>query len=223
MTSIFQQALGADFDRLHPQLRRRFGFSSADGLACTGTGTMDRVWRGGGFTRPFLALGARRHILVPAEGRDVPFTIRNCAYRDSLGRETVTFARTFWLGGPRHWDATMVYSPERGVVVDYLGTHQHLAVDLRLSVDDRGGLVIRSGEQRLHEGALHCRIPALLTGAAEVRESYDEELGGFRIRVSVTNRRFGPLFGYHGTFTATYTEGDPVPATVRPLRETASA
>jgi Domain of unknown function (DUF4166) len=221
MNSIFQRALGPDFDRLHPQLQRRFGFGSADGITCIGRGTMERVWHGRGFTRPFLAIGARRHILVPQEGRYVPFTIENYAYRDGLGRETLTFARTFWFDPPRFWDATMIYSEERARIVDYLGTHQHLAVDMHLSVDDRGGLVIRSGEQRCHERGLSFGVPPLVTGTAELRECYDDEIGRFRVRVDVTNHRFGPLFGYHGTFTASYPQGRAVPDGVRPVRETA--
>lgn len=221
MTSIFQRALGRDFARLHPQLQRRFGVSDEGGVACVGTGTMDRVWHGRGFTRPFLWLGAQRHILLPGHGGDIPFTIENYPYRDSLGRETVTFVRTFTFDRPQRWDATMIYSPERGCVVDYLGTHQHVAVDLHLSVDERGGLLIRSGEQRFHEGPVHFRIPMLVTGTAEVRESYDDELGRFRINVEVTNHRFGPLFGYHGTFACSYPESEVVPDAIRPVREQA--
>ncbi|WP_394618670.1 DUF4166 domain-containing protein [Lentzea sp. JNUCC 0626] len=220
MTSIFQRALGSDFDRLHPQLRRRFGFGSEDGIACVGTGVMERVWHGRGFTRPFLWLGAQRHILLPSRGSDVPFTIQNYPYRDSLGRETVTFVRTFVFDRPQRWDATMIYSPERGCVVDYLGTHQHVSVDLHMSVVD-GALVIRSGEQRFHEGPLHFRIPSWVTGAAEVRESYDEKVGRFRIDVEVSNRRFGPLFGYSGTFTCTFPSVEGVPEEIRPVREQA--
>ena len=64
------------------------------------------------------------------------------------------------------------------------------------------------------------RAQGRLLGDAEVRESWDERAGCFRIRVTVTNRRFGPLFGYHGSFTAAYVRsGAPVPAAVRPLRE----
>jgi hypothetical protein len=219
MASIFERALGADFGRLHPRLRERFGFRSTDGIACIGTGTMDAVWRGRGFTRPFLAFGARRHILVAATGRDIPFTIQNYAYVDSFGRETMTFTRTFHFDTPRRWDATMVHSVERATIVDYLGTHQHLAVDLHLSVDEQGGLLIRSGEQRLHEGILNARVPPIATGAARLRESYDEEIGRFRIDVAVTNRWFGPLFGYHGTFDVNYAACDTVPAAVQPTRE----
>ncbi|MFF5333678.1 DUF4166 domain-containing protein [Streptomyces sp. NPDC013181] len=224
MTSIFQQALGADFDRLHPQLRRRFSVGLDSGESCTGRGVMERVWHGGRWVRPFLALGATRNILLPRTGRDVPFTIENVPFTDSYGRETVTFVRTFaFPDGPRRFDATMVHSPERGCVVDYLGTHQHLATDLHLSVDGAGALVIRSGEHRFREGPVDARVPELIGGDAVVRESYDEAAGRFRIRVAVTNRRFGPLFGYEGSFTAAYAPAGRVRQDLRPVREEARA
>ncbi|MDG4796432.1 DUF4166 domain-containing protein [Micromonospora sp. WMMD1082] len=220
MTSVFQHALGADFDRLHPQLRRRFGVDGDADLGCVGTGVMDRIWRGPAFTAPFLRLGAVRHILFPETGRQVPFTIENYAYADSYGRPTLTFVRTFQVAPHRRrrFDATMVWSPRRRMLVDYLGTHQHLAVDLHLAVDATGGLRIRSGLQRFSNG-LAC--PAVLTGEARVREWYDQRTGHFRIEVAVTSRRFGPLFGYAGSFTVRYARPDraPVPAAVRPLRE----
>jgi hypothetical protein len=177
---------------------------------------MDRVWHARGVTAPFLALGARRHVLVRGSGRDIPFRIENHAYVDTFGRETVTFLRTFDFPVPQHWDATMVYSPERRTVVDYLGTHQHLAVDLHLSADERGGLLIRSGQQRLHEGLLHVRMPRVLTGAAEVREWFDDTAGHFHIDVRVTNPVLGPLFGYTGTFTVQHRA---TPTAPRPTRE----
>lgn len=46
MTSIYQQALGHDFERLDPQMQWRFGFSSADEVCHVGTGVMEEVWRG---------------------------------------------------------------------------------------------------------------------------------------------------------------------------------
>ena len=87
MSSIYRRALGADFDRLHPQIQRRFGFGSGDAVASIGTGRMEEVWRGPAYTLPFLAVGAWRHIMFPATGRDVPFRIENYAYLDGLGRE----------------------------------------------------------------------------------------------------------------------------------------
>jgi hypothetical protein len=222
VSSIYRQALGADFDRLHPKLQWRFGFSSADGICQIGTGVMDEVWRGRAFTLPFLLLGSSRRVLFPSRGKDVPFTISNYAYVDGFGRETVTWARRFKLKRRfRSFDATMIFSPSRNVVVDYLGTHQHLAVDIDCRVDDQGAMCIRTGEQRFYEGAVAFRFPLLLSGVADVREWWDDDIGKFRIEVRVHNRRFGPLFGYRGAFTVVERPCAPgdIPLDVRPLRE----
>ncbi|GAA1654355.1 DUF4166 domain-containing protein [Actinoplanes couchii] len=219
MTSVFQQAMGDGFNRLHPRLQRRFGVDGERDQGCIGTGVMDRVWRGGAFTVPFLRLGTLRHILFPETGAAIPFTIENYAYRDTYARPTLTFVRTFQVRPHRRrrFDATMVHDPVRNVVVDYLGTTQHLAVDLDVSTDGAGGLRLRSTTQTFRGGI---RCPGAVTGDAEVHETWDADAGCFRIRVSVTNRRFGPLFGYHGSFTTSYVPaGTPVPAAVRPLRE----
>ena len=86
-TSIFRTVMGADFERLHPQLQRRFSVGLASGEACTGRGVMDRIWHGRAFVKPFLALGTTRNILVPRAGRGVPFVIENVPYSDGYGRE----------------------------------------------------------------------------------------------------------------------------------------
>ncbi|MEV4639791.1 DUF4166 domain-containing protein [Actinoplanes sp. NPDC049548] len=215
MTSIFERALGADFARLHPRLQDRFG----EHRGCVGTGVMDRIWRGPAYVKPFLRLGTARHVLFPETGTAIPFTIENYAYTDSYGRPTLTFVRTFEVAAARRrrFDATMIWSEQRQVLVDYLGTHQHIAVDLHLSVDADGGLHIRSGHQRFR-GGVPC--PRALSGDARLHEWYDDTTGRFRIEVAVENRHLGPVFGYSGSFTAQYVDHSaPVPAAVRPLRE----
>ena len=225
-TSMFRTVMGADFGRLHPQLQRRFSVGLATGEACTGRGVMDRIWHGGAFVKPFLALGATRNILVPRPGRNVPFVIENVPYVDTYGRETVTFVRTFHLPGrPRRFDAQMVLSPKGDRILDYLGTHQHLASELHFRAGPDGSLLIRSGEHRFREGVVDVRVPELIGATAEVRESYDDRTGRFRIRVQVVNRYFGPLFGYEGSFEATYTDiaARGVRPGLRPVREEARA
>lgn len=222
MTSIYRQALGADFERLHPKMQWRFGFSSIDESCQIGTGVMDEVWRGPWWTLPFLLLGSTRRVLFPSQGRRVPFTIANYAYVDRFGRETVTWARRFdFARRPRAFDATMIYSKRRDTIVDYLGTHQHLAVDLHCWVDDEGAMCIRSGEQRFYEGPVAFRFPLMFSGVANVREWWDEAAACFRIEVHVANKLVGPLFGYRGSFTV---KEHPcpvadVPADVLPVRE----
>jgi hypothetical protein len=221
-TSIFRTVMGTDFDRLHPQLQRRFSVGTASGEACTGRGVMDRIWHGRSFVKPFLALGTTRNILVPRQGRNVPFAIENVPYADGFGRETVTFVRTFDLPGrSRRFDAQMVLSPKGDRILDYLGTHQHLASDLYFHAEADGSLLIRSGEHRFREGAVDVRVPELIGATAEVRESYDDTAGRFRIQVRVVNKYFGPLFGYEGSFAVTYTDvrACGVRPGLRPVRE----
>ena len=221
MKSIYQEILGPNFERLHPQIQKRFGFSSADGIASIGTGIMDELWHGRFYTLPFLYVGAWRRIMFPERGVNIPFTIQNYAYRDQFDRETVTWIRTFQTRRPRRFDAYMIHGKQRGKIVDYLGTHQHLAVDIDLSVDERGGLRLRSGEQRFYEGPIAFRFPLFFSGIADVCEWYDDTIEKFRIEVRVTNRYWGPLFGYRGTFDVEWKQVKPedIPADVKPRRE----
>jgi hypothetical protein len=216
--SIYQRAMGSDFTKLHPQIQRRFSLTSEAGLAAIGTGVMERLWHGAAYTLPFLYVGTWRSIMFPEQGRDVPFTIENYAYRDSLGRETVTWVRTFGTSHPRRFDAYMIWSEARGRIVDYLGNHQHLAVDLDLSVSETGGLRIRSGEQRFYEGFAGFKFPQFFSGVADVCESYDDDAQCFRIEVNVSNRRWGPLFGYNGRFQVEWIASTQPPARILPKR-----
>jgi hypothetical protein len=220
MTSIYQRALGSEFSKLHPQIQRRFGINSQLGVAACGTGIMDRIWHGSPYTLPFLFLGTWRHIMFPESGENVPFTISNYAYRDQLGRETITWVRTFALRKPRRFDAYMIYSEERGCIVDYLGTHQHLAVDIEASVAPNGGIRFRSGQQRFYEGRLGFKFPLFVSGIADVCEWFDDELDCFRIEVIANNPTWGPLFGYSGQFTVNWksTGRDGVPRALLPVR-----
>ncbi len=221
MNSIYQRVLGSDFDRLHPEMQRRFGFSSTDRIASVGRGVMEEVWKGYAYTLPFLYIGTWRRIMFPETGRDIPFTIENYAFVDRFGRETVTWVRTFESRRQRRFDAYMIYSEARGGIVDYLGSHEHLAVDITLSVDAEGGLCLRSGEQRFYEGPVAFRFPMLFSGIAEVREWYDERERCFRILVDVRNKTWGRLFGYRGRFDVEWktVEAGQVPPHVMPVRQ----
>jgi len=220
VSSIYQDVLGSDFHRLHPEIQRRFGFSSKDGIASVGTGTMEKVWHGALYTLPFLFLGTWRRIMFPEYGTGVPFQIENYAYIDELGRETVTWIRTFHTKRKRRFDAYMIHSRQRGKIVDYLGDHQHLAVDIDISVDERGGLRLKSGEQRFYEGAIGFRFPLFFAGIANVCEWYDEPTRQFKIDVNVHNKTWGPLFGYNGSFQVEWLQvgAGGIPADIRPKR-----
>jgi hypothetical protein len=181
---------------------------------------MDRIWRGPVHTVPFLWLGTWRNIMFPEQGINVPFTFENWAYVDDLGRETVTELRTFELKRTRRFDAYMVRDSHRNTVVDYQGTHQHLAVDLDLEVADNGGLRITSGQQRIHEGFLSFRYPMFFSGKASVFVWYDDAAELFRIEVDVRSDYWGPILGFSGSIVVEWEEVDPenLPPRIKPKR-----
>ena len=217
MTSIFERALGEDFQRLHPMMRRRFGVGLTSGEACVGRGVMTTIRRGPWWTVPFLQIGRMRNILVPDTGSDVPFAIENYPYLDPLGRETVTFVREYEIAGKRRrFDATMVL--DGGRILDYLGTHQHLAVDLDLHVDDEGGQRLTSDAQRFHEGPIAFRFPMLFSGRATLHEYFDDADGLFHVDLEVHNHRFGFLFGYRGAFGCEWIPATDAPERLKPVR-----
>ncbi|WP_053376169.1 DUF4166 domain-containing protein [Paenibacillus sp. FJAT-27812] len=221
MRSIYEQVLGADFYKLHPRIQQRFGFCSEHKTASIGHGVMKRIWFNKLVALP-LFIGTFRHIMFPQGGRDIPFTIENYAYIDRFGRETVTWIRKFkFPRSVRHFDATMVYSRQRELIVDYLGNKQHLAVDLDISAAANGGIRIRSGEQRFYEGWLQFRFPKLFTGCAEVNEWYDDGKRCYKITVDVRNPIIGQIFRYEGAFQASFikTEPEAIPVGIQPLRD----
>jgi hypothetical protein len=159
--------------------------------------------------------------MFPEHGVNVPFEIQNWAYRDTMGRETVTWVRTFHTRRTRRFDAYMIHSAQRRCVVDYMGTHQHLAVDLHLSVDPATcGLRLRSAAQRFYEGPIAFRFPMYFSGVADVCEWFDDDTGQFQIQVDVTNPTWGPLFGYRGSFDVQWIDArQGPPANILPRRE----
>jgi uncharacterized protein DUF4166 len=154
------------------------------------------------------ALGPSLHLDRAARGPPVPIRDTDCPD-----------VRAAEAGPPLRRDDDL----EHGARLHrhYLGTHQHLAVDLHASVDEEGGVRFRSGEQRFYEGPIAFRFPMLLSGIAEVREWYEDDERRFRISVDVRNRRFGRLFGYRGWFHAEERPcaADEVPDRVKPVRE----
>jgi hypothetical protein len=218
MTSIFEHAMGAEFGRLHPMLQRRFGVGLESGYGCVGRGVMSSIRRGPWWTVPFLYIGKLRNILIPDVGSDVPFVVENFPYSDPFGRETVTFVREYRVRSkPSRFDATMVLDADGGIV-DYLGTHQHLAVDLALHAERDGSLLLTSDAQRFYEGPIAFRFPMLFSGRAVLRESYDDDAECYRIKLEVHNQTFGFLFGYEGTFTCEFPDAEDAPARLKPLR-----
>jgi Domain of unknown function (DUF4166) len=121
-------------------------------------------------------------------------------------------------GRTRRFDATMIRADD-GHVVDYLGTQQHLAVDLDLRAEEAGSLLLRSTSQRFYERFVGFPFPLVLSGRATLRERYDDAAEVFRIDLVVEYSAFGFLFGYDGEFTCTFPLADDAPVGLKPVRD----
>ncbi len=213
-----QLALGSQYERMHPMLQKQYSITGGSGFCSTGAGVMSEITRGSRLMSPFLKLGAKRFVLFPEAGKDIPFSIDNFAFVDQLGRETITWTRKFQFETERRFDEYMIYNERLKRLVIYAGSHQHLAVDLETWVDEKGELWFKTGAQRIYEGPIAFRFPKLLSGVALVREAYNDELGAFEIDVQVTNRVFGHIFGYKGTFNLDQVPCSAIPAAALPKR-----
>lgn len=216
MTSIYQRALGAEFLRLHPQIQRRFSLNVQADTAAIGTGTMRQVWCAGWHTWPLLAAGAFRNMMFSQSGENVPFTIANYPVRDELGRENVAWIQTLHSNKPSRSDAYMRFSEQRGCIVDYLGSHENLAIDVRLGIDASGGLHLRSGAQRCYAGKIGFAMPEALSAIVNVHEWFDDRNKRFYVDARVDHPIFGELFGYTGDYTLEWLQGVDIPQEMRP-------
>ena len=159
--------------------------------------------------------------MFPETGRNIPFTIENYAFVDQFGRETVSWIRTFQSRRTRRFDAYMVYSDARRRIVDYLGSHEHLAVDIDLSVDEAGGLRLLSGAQRFYEGVIGFTFPDAVQRHRRCAGVVRRRRACFRIVVDVHDSVWGPLFGYRGSFNVEWRKvsAGEIPGHILPKRQ----
>ncbi|TDQ36381.1 DUF4166 domain-containing protein [Aureibacillus halotolerans] len=218
MRSIYEQAMGESYKKLHPQIQKKFGLTIDEKTACLCKGVMEEIWGGRAYMYPFLQLGTYKHVTFPERGRDIPFTLENYAYQNSYGSECMAWIRKFHFDRTRHFDATMMYSPSRQGIVDYLGIDQDLKTDIDISVLSNGGIRLSSGPLAFYKKRLKIPIPSFFSGHAEAEEWYDEKEETFHIKVEVKNKHYGTIFGYKGRFTIEYFScaEDEIPAYARP-------
>lgn len=203
MTSVFERALGPAYYELHPEVRRRYALTSADERRCVGRGRMRSVSHHP-LARPVFRCLARRNVLFPETGTHVPFEVRTTPFRDVDGTETLAYVRAFDVGVTRRFDAYMTYDVDRQCVLDYVGSHRDLVVELHFDVTEEGGLLIRAGKQWLSLAGSPISVPSPLRVGIDVHERYDEGSERFEIDVAVRGPLLGIVFAYDGWFTAEY-------------------
>jgi hypothetical protein len=197
--SVYQQVLGQSFGDLDPALQAYFG-EIPPGSAGHGSGVYEVAGSRHRWLVPVLAWLARRQVLFPEYGRDIPFDIVNTPTPGGLSAR-----RTFSFPGRTRVmvDAISVIG---GRLHDRLGRRGGLEVEFALGVVD-GGLQMVSGRQWLHLGARRVRLRLRMPGLVRVRLSERAVTGsaiaGGRQRVDVlmTTPVLGEVFRYAGEFS----------------------
>jgi hypothetical protein len=188
-SSPFVVALGADFGRLAPAVRRHL---AQDARSSHLAGTV-RAWRRGGALGWILARAVR---LTATEA--TPFELRNELRVDASGSSAMLWRRTARGGleatGLVRWD------PRRGALVDSIGPCGAIRVELLPRVD-AGALELVSRRQWLHLLGLRVPLPRALVGHARARERAAE--GG---AITLTLALFHPWLGEYAGYEATLRE-----------------
>lgn len=218
MTGLFERELGTEWERLHPQIRDRYGLEAAAKRQAIGRGTMSRLDRHL-LAAPVLWLCSLDDLLVPAGGSDVPFTITTTAFVDEAGYEALFLDRQFQTEPPTTFVDTLRWNPERECLTDLLGRHGLLAVDISLSVDD-GDLVLTLGRQWLRVGKQYRLLPERCSVAGTLRDWYDDDTEQFGVVAEVTAPLLDTIFGYRGTFQNSFRPVSKVQSVDRPHTDT---
>ena len=97
---IYQQAMGAGFARLQPELQDYFSLAPGSGRYGVGEGVFDVVGcRRPRWLRPLLGLTASEEAFFPEYDERVPFRIENHAHLDPFGRSSLTARRQIFFPG----------------------------------------------------------------------------------------------------------------------------
>lgn len=208
---IYQQAMGAGFARLQPELQDYFSLAPGSGRYGVGEGVFDVVGCRQRWLRPLLGLTAGEEAFFPEYGERVPFRIENHAHLDPFGRSSLTARRQIFFPGRTRifQDTTSVRSAGPGGssgaarLVDYVGRYRRLVTDLNLSVTAGGRLRGVSEASRLFLGPLRVPLPAPLDAKAYAEQWWDPAEGAHgrhRIQVKVIQPQVGLVLVYAGHF-----------------------
>ena len=204
-SSIYEQALGDDWHRLAPVLRRHYGLAAGESV--TATGSMSRVYHAA-ILHPALIVGGWIGLLFPEQGENVPTTLVNTCGEDADGQAYVDWQRTLRFtsadGSERVRQFNSRMTPwSRGderLVVETVALRQ--AVAIRLSVDDTGALVYNSTGFYTKLGSVMLPVPAPAR-IYTAEWAHPTQADMFCMKFTMTLPVFGIVLGYEGEFQLT--------------------
>lgn len=203
---VFLDALGADAERLHPEILAQYRAPVAAGhaegvFAVAGS----RFGRAAGLVRPIVGPG----LLVPTSGRDVPFVLRTASGRTETGRATLDSIREFRFPGrtARIVDRLTV-SVRPGLVRNLLGARGRVELIEECSVTAEGFLRMRTIRVALRLFGRRFALPGPLGVRVDLIDGWDAE----HRRRTIDMRAVNPLLGTVLEYRGWYRESEPSPS-----------
>lgn len=202
MAPVYREALGSDFDRLHPNVAWRYSIDSTSGVAQVGSGIYESVYTNPAMPSAFFKHYSKRSALPAKSSRMVPFTQSHYCYRDELGRECLAVLRDFqYTTGTRAMNSLLVAGRD-GTMVDYFGDGPELLYPIEPSVTRNGELLLESGPMRWLGRGPNLGMRGPFAAQMKYIEGWDEKRSRFRCDATVRNPVVGEILHFRGWFTA---------------------
>ncbi len=191
---VIRQALGDDWEKLHPAVRRHYDISTDGTSRLQLNGTMYEVDHAI-LIKPFIWSAQIFGALIPYRGKNVPVTVENSARE---GRNTLFWQRSFHFPGrgPFYFRSRME-TLRANEIVEYV--RFNMGICMAMSEKD-GALHYSSRGYLWNIGPLKLHIPDwLLLGKAEIIEhGIDDET--IELDFIIRHPLFGKTFTYSGIF-----------------------
>lgn len=192
---VIARALGTDWDRLAPVVRRHYDLMPGQDTRCTCEGVMLEVHHAT-ILKPFLWIGRLIGALIPYRGTNVPTTVRNWTTQT---RDAMFWYRTFRF-------------PEKPPIVfrsrmEHVG-HDEIVEFVRFGIGIRMRLSVVNGELRFDDRGYVLKLGSLLLplplrwllGTAVITERAVNDTT-LSLDFDIHHPLVGRTFAYRGTFT----------------------
>lgn len=194
---LFKKTLGAKWQQLHPDIRRRFDKNPPPGQRLYYTGTLTELRCS--FAGKLLAYLTRPLIggaLLPYTDADFPVDIE--VYSEP-GNPAIFKQRLYRLNDrkPARFTSYMLGGP-RGEVYEYVGGG--LGMKLRLRVETDGNLHFTSDGYFWHLFGRRIPVPGLFTPGKTFLVHRNDAPDRFNIRIEIRHCLFGTTFVQAGAF-----------------------
>jgi hypothetical protein len=197
--SPFASALGRQAASLPPALRLQF-LPDAELGPVVVEGRMAQVWRRPRWLWPLFRLLASADVLFPETGREIPARLVITSLSDGRGCARQRWHRTVQFQRRRRFDATIVYDPALGRVVELTGPGEVLEFPWDVRFEPPDAVCIEAVGMRLRLGRRRLALPLACSPSVHVRQrALPDCPDGLALSLTVSLPILGPVFGYAGS------------------------